>query len=558
MSDPGDRMDPWLNTIMHRLSESCSDRRAFVSRATMAGISASVAAASNLSWMLRASAAPGHTTTPIAVELQDNGKTLVVAIPQATLGLDPVLASAAGYGDIIPLTDNLTEGLTRFKVGTSEVEPALAETWDVSDDGLTYTFHIRPDVTFHDGTAVDAKAIETNYLRQLDENHPFHFEGIAYAEIVFAGVQSVEATGDLELTITLDRPTVLLPGNLATFAAGIVSPTALEEYGRDFSAHAAGTGPFKLDTWTRDVEIVMVANEDYWGGRPALDRVIWRTIAEDTVRLSELRTGALDVANQIDFKDVETVENSPELQAIRGDFLNTQFLAFNASLAPFDDVRVRQALQHAINKENIAEVVFYGNYTLGAGPIAPSLSGYEPSLEDVYPYDPDKAQALLDEAGLGSFEFDLFNRTTSFWPIVGQLIQADLEAIGIKAHLKSLEDAEFFAELNASNAQAFINDWTWDNGDPDNIMYSLFTAPRAMSRMGYHNPEVDELNMRAQEEEDESIRAELYLEAQKLILDDAIMVTLGYPQRAIGAAANVENLVVSPLGTVVLREVDLA
>jgi ABC-type transport system substrate-binding protein len=481
-----------------------------------------------------------------------------VAIPQATVQLDPAVAGSNGYGDILPVWDNVTEGLTRFKTGGVEIEPALAESWETSEDGLQYVFKIREGVTFHDGTPLDAKAVEINFLRQLDEENPLFQETMVYRSIIFADVESVEATGDLELTVTLSRPTVLLPGNLAIFAAGIVSPTALEAQGAEFGQAPVGTGPFRFESWTKDVELVLVANDDYWGGRPALDRVVWRTIAEDTVRLSELQTAAIDVANQVDFKDAGTVENDPNLQLITGPFLNVQFLAFNQSLAPFDNPQVRQAVQHAVNKQNVAEVVASGHYTLGAGPIAPTLIGYDESLAEKYPFDPEAAKALIAESGLTDISFDLYNRANSFWPVLGQLIQADLAAVGITANLQSLEDAEFFDKLGTGEVQAFLNDWTWDNGDPDNVMYSLFVQERAFTRMGFKNEEVNDLVLQAQETADSDIRAELYFKAQEIILDDSVMVVLGYPEKAIGALATVENLKVSPVGALVLREVDTA
>ena len=539
-----------IANLVADLNSGRVSRRSFLTRAAAIGLTAPLASAIF-------SAAQGAALAAPAVSLQDGGKTLVVALPQATVQLDPALAGANGYGDIIPLHDNLTEGLTRFKLGSADVEPALAESWEASADGLTWTFHLRPNVTFHDGTPFDAKAVELSFVRQLDENNPYHFEGITYAEIAFAGVTKVAATGDLDVTLTLSGPSVLVPGNLAVFAAAIVSPTALETLGQDFGQTPVGTGPFKFDSWTKDVELVMVANDGYWGGRPKLDRIVWRTIAEDTGRLAELKTGAIDIANQIDLKDVEDVQADANLQLITGNFLNVQFLAFNKGLAPFDNQLLRQAVQHAVNKQNIADAIFYGQYTLGAGPIAPGLPGYDASLADMYPYDPEKAKALIAEAGVDKIEFDLYNRSNSFWPLVGQLIQADLAAVGITANLKSLEDAEFFADLNASKAQAFINDWTWDNGDPDNVMYSLFTAPRAMNRMAFKIEQVDKLNVQAQQEADPAKRAEIYIEAQKLILEDAAMVVLGYPGRAMGARQSVQNLQISPIGLIVLRDVDL-
>jgi len=448
--------------------------------------------------------------------------------------------------------------LTRYKNGSAEIEPALAESWTASEDGLSYVFTLRSGVTFHDGTPLDAKAVVTNFVRQLDEKDPLHDPGMVYAGVILQDVTKVEATGDLEVTLTLGRPIKLVPANLAVFAAGIVSPTALETYKEDYSTHAAGTGPFKLDHWTKDVELVFVANDQYWGGRPKLDRVIWRTIAEDTVKLQELTTGSIDVANQLDFKDIDTVKNDSNLQVVSGTFWNVQFLAVSQAIKPFDSAQVRQALQYAINKQNIADVVFYGNYTLGAGPIAPGLLGYDEALASTYPFDPEKAKSLISESGVGDVSFDLYNRTNSVWPLIGQLIQADLEAVGIKANIVALEDAEFFSQLGTGKTAAFLNDWTWDNGDPDNVTYSLFSAPRAETRLGYKNDRVNELNTLAQEEADQNKRAEYYAEMQKLILQDAINVFLGYPSRAIGAAAKVQGLVLSPIGNIVLRDVDVS
>lgn len=540
-----------LNALVNDLHASRLSRRSFLTQATALGLAAPIAA------MLVSLSRQDGLAAP-ALALQDAGKTLIVAIPQSTVQLDPAVAGSNGYGDILPVWDNVTEGLTRFKPGTVELEPALAESWEVSEDGLTYVFAIRPDVMFHDGTPLDATAVEVNFLRQLDENNPLFQESMVYRSVVFADVESVEATGDLELTVTLGRPSVLLPGNLAIFAAGIVSPTALDAEGAEFGQAPVGTGPFRFDSWTKDVELVLTANDDYWGGRPALDRVVWRTVSEDTVRLSELQTGAIDVANQVDFKDAGKIESDANLHLITGPFLNVQFLAFNQAIPPFDNLALRLAVQHAINKESVAEVVSSGHYTLGAGPIAPTLVGYDPSLADKYPYDPEAAKALIAESGLTDITFDLVNRANSFWPLLGQLIQADLAAVGITANLQSLEDAEFYDLLNSGEVQAFVNDWTWDNGDPDNVMYSLFTHERAVNRMGYKNDTVNELVLEAQETAEPDARAAIYAEAQKLILDDGIMVVLGYPEKAIGALATVENLKVSPVGALVLREVDLA
>jgi len=547
-----------LSALVANLDRTDLTRREFFANLTRLGIGGALATALWQARVAGAGAASGSNAAAPRFSLQD-GKTLIVAIPQATVQLDPAVAGANGYGDIIPINENITEGLTRYKNGTSEIEPALAESWTVSDDGLSYVFAIRQGVTFHDGTPLDAKAVETNFLRQLDPEHPLHQDNFPYVEIVFAEVDTVAATGDLDLTITLKRPIILLPANLAVFAGGIVSPTALETYGADYSSHAAGTGPFELDSWTKDVELVLVANDEYWGGRPLLDKVVFRSIADDTVRIAELTTGGIDVANQIDFKDVAAVEANPDLQLITGTFWNVQFLGFNQSVPPFDNLKLRQGLQYAINKQNISDAVFYGNYTLGAGPIAPGLLGYDESLQEKYAYDPEQAKRLISESGVTELSFDLYNRTNSFWPILGQLVQADLAAVGVTANLVSLEDAEFFDSLNtAGKVGTFLNDWTWDNGDPDNIIYSLFASPRAETRLGLSNDQIIDLTAQAQTEPDSAKREELYKQIQGILLDESVSVFLGYPSRAIGTVAGVTGLVLSPIGNIVLRTVDIS
>jgi peptide/nickel transport system substrate-binding protein len=232
-----------LRALVASLDAAELDRRQFFANLARLGIAGAAASALWQVGVRRAGASSSGSATAPRFSLQDE-KTLIVAIPQATVQLDPAVAGGNGYGDIIPINENISEGLSRYKNGPAEIAPALAESWTVSDDGLTYVFKIREGVTFHDGTPLDAKAVETNFLRQLDPQNPLHQDNFPYVEIVFAEVDTVAATGDLELTITLKRPITLLPANLAVFAGGIVSPTALETYGADLSEPAAGTGPF--------------------------------------------------------------------------------------------------------------------------------------------------------------------------------------------------------------------------------------------------------------------------------------------------------------------------
>ena len=241
-----------LDTLVADARQGRISRRAFTTGAATFGIGAALAGS-----IFEAAAAPASRTGTLRASFQDGGKTLIVAIPQPTVQLDPALAGNNGYGDIIVVHDNVTEGLTRFVLGSAEIEPALAESWTASDDGLVYTFDLRAGVTFHDGTPLDADAVLTNIHRNIDPAHPLYSDQYSYSGITYAEVASAEKTGDLQVTLTLNRPITLLPGNLATFAGGLVSPAALE-MGADYSQHAAGTGPFKVESFTPDVELVLV------------------------------------------------------------------------------------------------------------------------------------------------------------------------------------------------------------------------------------------------------------------------------------------------------------
>ena len=481
-------------------------------------------------------------------------RTLVVGIPENVTNPDPVILGSAGYGDIKVVNNNINEPIVRFKTGTVELEPCLATTWDISPDGLVYTFHLRP-ATFHDGTPVTAAAIKLNYDRQIDEKNPYHFPGITYTEIVFSDVGSIDAVNDRSLRVTQKRPSVTLLSDLALFAEGIVSPAALQKYGKDYAMHPTGSGPYKFDRWTKSVEFVESAYDRYWGGRPSVDRVIWKTVADNTVRLEQLRTGELDVSTELDFKDVGAIRGDKRLKVINGNFLDTQYLILNQHKPPFDKKEARQAVQIAVNKANIAKVVFYGNYTVGAGPVPPGLLGYDASLANVYPHDPAKAKALLEKAGANNMAVTLLHKTEGFWPEEAQLIQADLQAVGLNVTLQGLQEASFYSKINASEHQFALNDWVMDTSDPDDIMWSVFSTKRARQRMGYENPDVDKLNKDAQVERNVDKRRQMYLRAQRLILDDGPFVTLGYAQRAMGAKANVNGLLVGPLGDVVIRGV---
>ena len=530
-------------------------RRQFVTKALELGVTAAALPAlfemAGRSLGLRSA----EGSLPIA-EAAPATRTLVLGQPEPVDNPDPPILGNVSFGSARPVVNNINEGILRFKTGTVDVEPSLAASWDISPDGLVYTFRLRP-AKFHDGTPVTAQAIKLNYDRQMDDNHPYHFPGMTYKEIVFSSISKVEVVNPTTLRITQSRPSVLLLGLLAMYVEGIVSPAALQKYGKDYFMHPTGSGPYKFERWVKGGEFVTSANADYWGGRSWLNQAIWRTTSDDTVRLQQLLNNEIDVSLGLDPKDIGRVRADNRFQVITGTLLNTMNMLMNTKRPPFDKLEARQAVQFAINKENIKKAVFFDAFTVGAGPIAPGLLGYDKSLESVYAYNPTRAKELVQKSGAGGIPLTVVHINPAFWPQIAQLVLADLQAAGFNVTLQSMDTSAFLAKINAGEHQMSLGQWVYDTGDPDNIMFTTFSTPRADSRLGYQNPEVTKLNTDAQVERSPDKRRDMYNKAQRLVLDDAAYVTVGYRGLAWGAKATIKGLVIGPLGDAVMRGVTI-
>ena len=239
------------------------------------------------------------------------------------------------------------------------VQPALAESWDISDDGLTYTFKLRSGVKFHDGSDFDAEAVKFNFDRMLDENHPYHDTGPFPLSFFFGSVESTEVVDDMTVKFTLNAPYAPFLSNLAYPTGLIVSPTAVAQHGADFGRNPSGTGPFTFGEWRSNEAVVVEGNPDYWDGAPSLQAVVFRPITDANTRVAEMLAGGIDLM----------VEVPPvALSEFQGDAYTVHeqagphvwFLILNAKEGPFADVRVRQAANYAINKEAIVNDVLEG------------------------------------------------------------------------------------------------------------------------------------------------------------------------------------------------------
>lgn len=493
------------------------------------------------------------------------GGTLVFGRGGDSVSLDP---SRTTEGETFKVTKNLFETLLTFEDGGTAVEPGLAKSWETSDDGLTYTFELEEGVKFHDGTDFNADAVVANFERWSSGDA----EMFPYYSSMFGGfgddeahvIESVTAEGDSTVVITLKRPQAPFLKNIAMDMFAIASPTAFEEQGDDdFERNPVGTGPFKFVEWKPNDSITIEKFDDYWQeGLPKLDRVIFQSIPDNSARLNALVAGDIDLADGINPSDGVTIEDNPDLQLFERPSMNVGYLGLTVTREPFGDKLVRQAMNYAIDRETIIEAFFEGRANVAAGPIPPSVSGFHDGIEP-YPYDPEKAKELLAEAGYADgFEMELWAMPVPrpYMPDgekVAEVIQKNLEDIGITAKIVSHEWATYLELAEKGEADAFMLGWTGDNGDPDNFIYVLLDEDNIGSNnyTYFKNDEMHDLLIEAQTEVDEEKRIELYKQAQEIVHEEAPWVPIAHSTPLLGAVKSLTGFSPHPTGSDLLSEV---
>ena len=502
-------------------------------------------------------AAPAPPEAPEAAGPSEGG-TIIVGLQAEPTTLDSQQISdynshRAAYG--------MYDHLLRFKDESTEVEPGLAESWEISDDGIVYTLHLREGVKFHDGTDLNAEAVKFNIERQIDPNHPYHDTGeFPYAEFTWGMVDKIEVADEYTVNITLKEIFAPFLNHLAMHPAAMVSPAAIEEYGRDISIQPVGTGPFKFASWTPGVEVVLEKNLDYWGDPPKIDRVIYRPIIEDQSRLTELEAGGVNFIVNIPPDELARLKGDDRFTVVEQAGMHTWWVAFNHTRAPFDDTRVRQAMNYAVNKQAIVDNILKGTGILAINPLPPVVWSYTDDVQR-YDYDPEKAKELLADAGYP----DGFSCV--FWipesgsgmqqPVpMGTAMQADLKAVGIDCEIETFEWGTYLDKVIVPPEDAEFDlmemSWIGDNGDPDNHLFILLSGeqwpPHGYNMGFYKNDEVDALLQEARTTLDRAKRTELYVQAQKLIAEDPPWIMIDHETQIVVMDKKIKDFKLHPTG----------
>jgi peptide/nickel transport system substrate-binding protein/oligopeptide transport system substrate-binding protein len=444
--------------------------------------------------------------------------------------LDPALSTDVPTGRAVGY---LFDGLVRF-TPEARVEPALADRWELSPDGLTYTFHLRRGVTFHDGTALVAPRVVASLTRALDPTtragRTWALTPIAGAEAFAAGqattVAGLTAPDDSTVVIRLAEPLATFPKLLAMPVAAIVP----EKIGADFGEKPVGTGPWKFVEWKHDDYLLFARNEKYWGGAPKAESLLARIIPEPSTAGAEFESGLVDV-HVIPEAETTQWEQSDEkksrLQSAPA--LRLWYVSMNTTRGPLKDVRVRQAINHAVDVPAMLRQLLAGRGVLAAGVIPPSLEGADKARQR-YAYDPARAKALLAEAGhANGIDLELWTSQDPGFARVAQTLQSMLKDAGVRAKIVQRDAPSVREASRAGNVDLHVKDWWADYPDADAFLFPLLHSANhgpGGNVSFYSNRQVDDLVTRARRTQDDSTRASLYRQADALAFADAPMLYL--------------------------------
>ena len=509
-----------------------------------------------------------------------NAKTLVYCSEGSPENFTPAINTTGTSLDAArPIFNNLVQ----FIPGTTKVEPGLAESYDVSADGRELTFHLRKGVKFHSGVNgftptrdFNADDVLWSFNRQWKPDHPYakvssgaydYFNDMGMPDLL----EAVTKTDDMTIVIKLSKANAPFLADLGMDFASIQSAEYADYLMKkgtpeQFDQIPVGTGAFIFVDYQKDAVIRYKANPDYWGGKPKVDDLVYAITPDPTARYAKLKANECQVMIGPNPADLEEMKNNPDVDLLSQAGLNIGYMAMNAQKPPFDKVEVRQAIAMAIDRDSIIKEVYQGAGQKAKNPIPPTMWSYDESAVDI-PYDPAKAVEMLKAAGITSLDTDLWWMPVSraYNPNakrMGEMIQADLEKVGIHAKLVSYEWGEYRKRAQAGEHQMAFLGWTGDNGDPDNFFGPLLGCDKTGKPAGNNIPKwcnaafQDDVN-KAAELTDQAERTKLYVDAQKIVDNQVPWLNIAHSTVYEPIRKGVTGFVMSPLARLDFQNVDV-
>jgi peptide/nickel transport system substrate-binding protein len=488
------------------------------------------------------------SSSPASAGAAKSGGALKFAWEVEPTTLDPIAPSdnAAIYTIL-----NVFEQLVRVNADGSDIEAGLATSWDISADGLTYTFHLRDGAKFSDGAPVTADDVVFSLDRVRGETSNWSSQ--------FVAIESVAASDPSTVVVTLKEPSAVFLARLALFSASITPKQAVTSEGKAFGDKPIGSGPFMVSSWQRGVKIDLAKNPNYWeAGKPYLDSATFLLAPEANSRALQLQSGEVDIARPIAFSALKQLEGNPALVVQTNPQLRSDLILMNNTKPPFDDPLVRQAMNYAIDREAIVKAVFFGHATT-SNTYLPQMPGWWDESVPQYPYDVTKAKELLTQAGLPdgfSTEMLLVSSDPSGQP-VGLIIKQNLAAVGVDVKLVSLESAAEWSTLQKGDFEMSKEWGSSDILDPDQMTtFMVVLHERAKSFWTrYYNPFVEKTAFAAQTEMDSAKRHEMYNQIQAQVTKDAPFVFMYYLPDTSAFQSYVKGYSVLPTGNFRLQDV---
>lgn len=491
---------------------------------------------------------------------------------------DPVTLDGAyvSDGESLRPIRQIFETLVVTKPGSTEIEPLLAKKYNAMEGGKSWKFELNEGVKFTDGTDLNAEAVCTNFERWFNFTDPVQQTAAYYFATVFGTFgdkkadslyKSCEAESDTVAVVNLNRPSSAFISAMSLPSFSIASPKALEEYEADKvggspdqpqfegsfgTKNPIGTGPFKLQSWARGDKLVLVRNDDYWGDKPALKKVVIRPISDGSARRQALESGEIDAYDNVAPGDIQPLKDQ-DYKVLERPSFNVAYLGFNQKHKPLDNPKIRQAIAHALNREALLKAKYDEGAEVAKEFMPESLVGYADDVQ-TYDYDPKKAKQLIKDSGVKDLTLEFWYPTNVSRPYMPdpaanfQAFKRDLEAVGFTVKAKSAPwDSGYVTSTQAGKAPLYLLGWTGDFGDADNFLGTFFQGDQPQWGLEAGTPLSDKLNA-AEKETDEAKRATMYEEANRMAMEQLPGVPYAHTKPGVAVKPTVKGYVPSPVG----------